>query len=242
MFAPVRRRAQQLKVAKQREKEWLKQQARRDRSLNNVNIKKRRHIAFENSVVVLEAAARNDIEEVGRFLEQGVSADVTNCDGLTPLHQCCIDNNADMLRLLLDYGANVNAQDSEKWTPLHAAATCGHLYLVKLLISRGADLLAVNVDGNMPYDLCDDEETLDCIEAEMSRRGITQELIDETRASIENQMLTDLQVIVDTNGDIDVLDRQGATPVSYSTTLCHVTHKQPRNPEYFINCICLLYI
>lgn len=81
-------------------------------------------------MVVLEAAARNDIEEVGRFLEEGVSADVTNCDGLTPLHQCCIDNNADMLRLLLDYGANVNAQDSEKWTPLHAAATCGHLYLV----------------------------------------------------------------------------------------------------------------
>lgn len=125
-----RRRAQQLKVAKQREKEWLKQQARRDRSANNINIKKRRHISFENSVVVLEAAARNDIEEVGRFLEEGVSADVTNCDGLTPLHQCCIDNNADMLRLLLDYGANVNAQDSEKWTPLHAAATCGHLYLV----------------------------------------------------------------------------------------------------------------
>lgn len=106
-------------MAKQREKEWLKQQARRDRSGSNVNIKKRRHISFENSVVVLEAAARNDIEEVGRFLEQGVSADVTNCDGLTPLHQCCIDNNADMLRLLLDYGANVNAQDSEKWTPLH---------------------------------------------------------------------------------------------------------------------------
>ncbi|XP_055312649.1 protein phosphatase 1 regulatory subunit 16A isoform X2 [Sitodiplosis mosellana] len=207
------RRAHQLKVAKQREKEWLKQQARRDRSGNNVNIKKRRHISFENSVVVLEAAARNDIEEVGRFLEQGVSADVTNCDGLTPLHQCCIDNNADMLRLLLDYGANVNAQDSEKWTPLHAAATCGHLYLVKLLISRGANLLAVNVDGNMPYDLCDDEETLDCIEAEMSRRGITQELIDETRASTENQMLNDLQVIVDNGGDIDCLDKQGATPL-----------------------------
>lgn len=105
-----RRRAHQLKVAKQREKEWLKAQARRDRNSNNVNIKKRRHISFENSVVVLEAAARNDIEEVGRLLEKGVSPDATNEDGLTPLHQCCIDNNADMLRLLLDYGANVNAQ------------------------------------------------------------------------------------------------------------------------------------
>lgn len=204
-------------MAKQKEKEWLKAQNRRDRNSNNVNIKKRRHIAFENSVVVLEAAARNDIEEVGRLLEKGVSPDATNEDGLTPLHQCCIDNNADMLRLLLDYGANVNAQDSEKWTPLHAAATCGHLYLVKLLISRGANLLAVNVDGNMPYDLCDDEDTLDCIEAEMSRRGVTQELIDETRASTENQMLRDLHEIAERGGDIEVPDRQGATPVSVHT-------------------------
>lgn len=133
------------------------------------------------------------------------------------MHQCCIDNNADMLRLLLDYGANVNAQDSEKWTPLHAAATCGHLNLVTFLIGRGANLLAVNADGNMPYDLCDDEETLDCIEAEMSRRGVTQELIDDTRASVEVQMLHDLEELVEDNGggggDLEVPDHQGATPL-----------------------------
>lgn len=208
-------------MAKQKEKEWQKQQARRDRNSNHIGpgsavaaAAANKHITFENSVVVLEAAARNDIEEVDRLLASGVSPDATNEDGLTPLHQCCIDNNADMLRLLLDYGAAVNAKDSEKWTPLHAAATCGHLYLVKILINRGANLLAVNVDGNMPYDLCDDEETLDCIEAEMSRRGVTQELIDETRSATENQMLMDLQDLVTRGGDLEVADKHGATPVS----------------------------
>lgn len=191
----------------------MKSQARRDRNAN-LAAKQARHIQFENSVVVLEAAARNDIEEVGRLLERGVSPDATNEDGLTPLHQCCIDNNADMLRLLLDYGADVNAKDSEKWTPLHAAATCGHLFLVKILISRGANLLAVNVDGNMPYDLCDDEETLDCIEAEMSRRGVTQELIDDTRAATETQMLADLTYLLAIGEDFEKPDKQGATPVS----------------------------
>lgn len=68
------------------------------------------------------------------------------------------------MKLLIEFGANVNAEDSEKWTPLHAAATCGHLLLVKYLIARGANLLAVNADGNMPYDICEDEKTLDCIE------------------------------------------------------------------------------
>ncbi|XP_055705415.1 protein phosphatase 1 regulatory subunit 16A isoform X2 [Phlebotomus papatasi] len=206
------RRAQQLKVAKQKEKEWQKSQNRRDRN-STVSCRKKRHIEFENSVMLLEAAARNDIVEVAKLLQKGVTPDATNEDGLTALHQCCIDNNADMLRLLLDYGANVNAQDSEKWTPLHAAATCGHLSLVKFLISRGANLLAVNADGNMPYDLCDDEETLDCIEAEMSKRGVTQELIDETRAGTEITMLSDLEEMAMAGGDLEWPDHQGATPL-----------------------------
>jgi len=34
-----------------------------------------------------------------------------------------------------------------------------------------ANLLAVNADGNMPYDICEDEVTLDYIESEMAKRG-----------------------------------------------------------------------
>lgn len=58
------RRAQQLKVAKQREKEWIKQQNRKGSTNNIGKNNNRRHIAFEDSVVLLEAAARNDINEV----------------------------------------------------------------------------------------------------------------------------------------------------------------------------------
>lgn len=62
--------------------------------------------------------------------------------------------------------------------------------------------------------MCEDEETLDCIEAEMSRRGVTQELIDETRAATENQMLQDLTEIAARSGDLEYPDKQGATPVN----------------------------
>lgn len=48
----------------------------------------------------------------------------------------------------------------------------------------------------MPYDICDDEVTLDYIETQMDRNGITQEMIDKTRAQVETQMLTDLQNLV----------------------------------------------
>ncbi|KAJ8664485.1 hypothetical protein QAD02_006147 [Eretmocerus hayati] len=199
------RRLQQLKVWRQREKEWLRHQIR-----HNSN---KKHIFFSDSVMLLEAAARNDIDEVRRLLKKGVNPDSTNEDGLTALHQCCIDDNEEMMKLLVEFGANVNAEDSEKWTPLHAAATCGHLHLVRYLIAKGANLLAVNADGNMPYDICEDEKTLDCIEGEMARRGVTQELIDETRASTEVQMLRDLQRIASMGGDLEYKDHQGATPL-----------------------------
>lgn len=73
---------------------------------------------------------------VRQFLESGASPDLCNEDGLTALHQSCIDDFREMARQLLEAGATVNACDSECWTPLHAAATCGHLHLVELLITR----------------------------------------------------------------------------------------------------------
>ncbi|XP_028042308.1 protein phosphatase 1 regulatory subunit 16A isoform X2 [Bombyx mandarina] len=200
-----RRRMQQLKLWQQREKEWARTRPRKEKST-------KRNIYFSDSVMLLEAAARNDIDEVRRLLARGVTPDATNEDGLTALHQCCIDNNEAMMRLLLDHGANVNAEDSEKWTPLHAAATCGNLNLVRILIQRGANLLAVNGDGNMPYDICEEERTLDAIESEMAARGVTQRLIDETRAATEMRMLLDVAELVKEGMDLDEpRDNQGAT-------------------------------
>lgn len=49
------RRLQQLKVWRQREKEWLRHQTR--------HTSNKRHIYFSDSVMLLEAAARNDIDE-----------------------------------------------------------------------------------------------------------------------------------------------------------------------------------
>ena len=85
---------------------------------------------------------------------------------------------------------------SDLWTFLCILATCGHLQICRILVSHSAELLSMNADGNMPYDICDDEVTLDFIETQMDRIGITQEMIDKTRAQVETQMLTDLQNLV----------------------------------------------
>ena len=110
--------------------------------------------------------------------------------------QCCIDDSDDLLRLLIRYGADVNVCDNDLWTPLHAAATCANLEICKILIENNADLLAVNTDGNMPYDICDDEVCLEYIESEMARRGVTQQTIDMKRSETEMRMLEDLKQMV----------------------------------------------
>lgn len=206
-----KRRGQQLKRWTQREREHtLKKKALglptdQEMSTNRVR--------FVPAVMLMEAAARNDVDEVRRLLELGISADSTNEDGLTALHQCCIDDSEEMMKVLVEFGGDVNAADSEQWTPLHAASTCGHLHLVKFLIENGASLLAVNGDGNMPYDICEDETTLSFIENEMAKRGVTQELIDSTRAETENLMLADLVNLSEKGEDLEFRDEHGATPL-----------------------------
>ena len=205
-----KRRGMQLKRWAQREREY---NLKRKQGLDDQEEEETTRVNFVPAIMLLEAAARNDIEEVRRLLSLGVSPDSTNEDGLTALHQCCIDDSEEMMKVLVEFGANVNAADSEQWTPLHAAATCGHLHLVKFLIEKEASLLAVNGDGNMPYDICEDETTLSFIENEMAKRGVTQELIDETRGRTEAKMLADLAQLAAEHGDLEFRDKHRATPL-----------------------------
>lgn len=163
--------------------------------LQSLQANSRGGIRFQEHIVLLDAIMRRDYNEVEHLLVTGVSPNSANEDGLTAIHQCCIDDSADLLKLLIKYEADVNVCDNDLWTPLHAAATCANLEICKILIDNGADLLAVNTDGNMPYDICDDEVCLEYIESEMAARGVTQQTIDAKRANQEFRMLDDLKQI-----------------------------------------------
>ncbi|XP_054840726.1 protein phosphatase 1 regulatory subunit 16A [Eublepharis macularius] len=208
-----KRRTQQLKKWAQFEKEVLSKKSKAEKKKKGGS--KERRVVFPANTCLLEAACRNDVDEVRQFLLSGISPNLCNEDGLTALHQCCIDDYGDIAELLLEAGADVNACDSELWTPLHAAATCGHLHLVELLIEKGANLLAVNSDGNMPYDLCEDDVTLDYVETAMADRGITQETIEDARSAVERAMVEDIHRLLKEGVDLD-------TPLDHRATLLHI--------------------
>ena len=72
----------------------------------------------------------------------------------------------------MDYGANIDAEDRELWTPLHASAACGNDSMVEYLVERGANVVALNVDGNLPVDLVEEDEDLkNYLFKEMDKHG-----------------------------------------------------------------------
>lgn len=66
-----RRRIQQWKNWVQRERERNKHSKSNKNNNNIINTKPKRHIFFSDNVMLLEAASRNDIQEVRRLLMKG---------------------------------------------------------------------------------------------------------------------------------------------------------------------------
>lgn len=166
-------------------------------------------IQFDKGTVFLSAVASGDLDEVENLLKEGVDIDYTNVDGLTALHQACIDENEDMVTLLLDEGANIEARDNEGWTPLHAAVSAGNVDIAKILVDEGADLLAVNNEGEVPLDLAEEDEMDEYISEVMDEKAIDP---DDARNEEEETMLDDARSWLSKKHiENEPLDWQGAT-------------------------------
>ncbi|XP_072463704.1 protein phosphatase 1 regulatory subunit 12C isoform X4 [Notamacropus eugenii] len=134
-----------------------------------------RTVRFERAAEFLAACAGGDLEEARAMVRGGPGPgllDSTNADGISALHQACIDENLEVVRFLVEEGASVNQADNEGWTPLHVAASCGYLDIAQYLLSHGANIAAVNSDGNLPLDLAEADAMESLLKAEIARRGV----------------------------------------------------------------------
>ncbi|XP_056652589.1 protein phosphatase 1 regulatory subunit 12C isoform X2 [Monodelphis domestica] len=134
-----------------------------------------RTVRFERAAEFLAACAGGDLEEARAMVRGGPGPgllDSTNADGISALHQACIDENPEVVRFLVEEGASVNQADNEGWTPLHVAASCGYLDIAQYLLSHGADIAAVNSDGDLPLDLAEADAMESLLRAEVARRGV----------------------------------------------------------------------
>ncbi|XP_044311546.1 protein phosphatase 1 regulatory subunit 12A isoform X6 [Varanus komodoensis] len=150
--------------------------------------RKKTKVKFDDGAVFLAACSSGDTEEVLRLLERGADINYANVDGLTALHQACIDDNIDMVKFLVENGASINQPDNEGWIPLHAASSCGYLDIAEYLISQGAHVGAVNSEGDTPLDIAEEEAMEELLQNEVNRQGVD---IEAARKEEERIMLRD---------------------------------------------------
>jgi len=150
--------------------------------------KKSRRIGFSDGCVFLAACAAGDTAEVSALLSRGADIDTSNVDGLTALHQACIDDNLDMCEFLVENKADVNRGDNEGWTPLHATASCGFLSIARYLLENRANVAAVNNDGELAIDISESDEMEELLQKEILKQRIDCE---EARNREEREMMND---------------------------------------------------
>ncbi|EPY89195.1 ankyrin repeat domain-containing protein 27 [Camelus ferus] len=80
-------------------------------------------------------------KKLAKIPASGLSVNVTNQDGSSPLHVAALHGRADLVLLLLKHGARVGARDASQAVPLHLACQNGHF-------QHGASINAANSKGN----------------------------------------------------------------------------------------------
>ncbi|XP_052173431.1 acyl-CoA-binding domain-containing protein 1 isoform X2 [Diospyros lotus] len=100
-------------------------------------------------------AREGDGENLLKCIESGVSVNLKDSEGRTPLHWAVDRGHLDITELLVSKNADVNAKDNEGQGPLHYAAVCEREAIAEFLVKQNANTDLKDSDGNTPLDLCD---------------------------------------------------------------------------------------
>ncbi|XP_026747571.1 protein phosphatase 1 regulatory subunit 12B isoform X3 [Trichoplusia ni] len=191
--------------------EQLKRWEESDTNKQSPTPRRASRVQFSSGIVFLAACTAGDKDEVQRLLKRGADINTANVDGLTALHQACIDDNLDMVEFLVTHGADVNRGDNEGWTPLHATASCGFLSIARYLLENGADVAAVNYDGEVPVDISESDAMADLLQKIIDEKGKGVDCEKSRNAEVDT-LLSDARNWA-ANGYVEVRDLNGGTPL-----------------------------
>ena len=105
-------------------------------------------LGFAQSISpIFEAVTRNDIATVDALMRNRAAVNITNLDGMTPLH---FASSAEMANILLLNGANPNIPNKRGATALHWAASQSNENLLRVLFKYEADPNIADNNGNTP--------------------------------------------------------------------------------------------
>lgn len=82
----------------------------------------------------------NDITRLEFYFDSGLSPNVRDHEGNTPLFKTFFTNNTKLVYLLLLYGANPLLSNNEEMTPFEVAILMGYKEMIEMMLMSGIDL------------------------------------------------------------------------------------------------------
>ncbi|XP_071509587.1 unconventional myosin-XVI-like [Diadema antillarum] len=209
-------RQEQLKRYYEREKGEHEKIGRRLSGRRSTPNSKGAVVNFDIANKLRDAVTRFDDKEVLTLLDQNGDPNTSSENGVTLLHQCCMDDNLSVAEILVQRGADTNRKDDDLWTPLHSACACDSTEIVQLLLNNGADPTAIDIDGNLPVDqAAAGTETKLIIETHMKDNGLDDVAVKNIKKKEAKRMLADIKDFIASGGNVNTANDRG-------TTLLHI--------------------
>ena len=125
------------------------------------------------------------------MVELGVSPNLCDDCGWTPIHRAIVNDHKHVVLRLIDLDADVDVADGDGWRAIHNSSLNGDIELVEKLLSCGADANQPTQDGR-------------CAIHYASRTG----------------KLDVLDALIGANVELNVADQDGLTPVHLAGASC----------------------
>ena len=178
---------------------------------------------------ILDALQSGDIVSVKKFLDEGVTVDLSDEEGWSLLHHAAALGQVEVINLLREKGYRVDLIDNKGRTPFHYAVINGDIETIRLLIMMGSNVNSVDNEGNTPLKLSVMFEQNTAIE-ELTKHGGTVE-IEEVERSADNLNRPAipflLQILGDGNNEVCQSNQ-----TELSTDIQHVSTAGQSNDSY----------
>ncbi|WP_264705088.1 ankyrin repeat domain-containing protein [Wolbachia endosymbiont (group A) of Gymnosoma rotundatum] len=174
---------------------------------------------LQNTAKLLEAAEKDNIEEVTRLISEGANVHAQDGFGNAPLHWAAEKGHKGVVEVLLNNGANVNAVEDHNNTPLHYVAGYGYKEVVQALLDNRANVNAVNKDGKTPLHFAAAHGRKEVVEALLQVEGIdvnAQNKYDSTPLHFAAEMghAGIVKDLLDKGADVNIKDKNEKTPLN----------------------------
>jgi ankyrin repeat protein len=185
---------------------------------------------YEGDTVLMSAVKDSNWGTVYTLIKMGLDVNTKTKDGESILNKlldedrCLYEYHIKVVKYFIDKGVDINFKNSLGYTPLMQACIQEYSEVVEILLKNGADINATDNDGKsalswlvevstfQPHSYARELETLFNKKLSLYDPSFRQQC-DSIADKWNSQTLKTLDLLIESEADVDIIDIQGYTPL-----------------------------